>query len=274
MRQHRSVWMLLSRSTFRWVLVIILALAVAQGGLFLWAMDRAWDDAEEALQYYVKDGWDDWMAETEGSWDGAIGPEDFIRSLETVWSSGRMAIPFGVAAVVTAAVLMAFGSEGNVKVSYTFRRLSVSEKSVFVWQALYNTLCFFLLWAAEILIALALCRWYTAQVVSGYVNRQTVFLAFARNEFLRELLPLADTARWVRNGVLCLTLGTVAAWDTYAQRRSGKIHAAIVCALGVAAVAFLNSDVGITVPILVGSAGVFMILIALFNVFSREEEVK
>ena len=142
MRQHRSIWMLLARSTFHWVLVIVLLLALAQGILFWRAMDRAWDDAGTALQYYVKAGWDDWMAETEGSWDGAIEPQDFIWSMETVWNNSRASVAFGVAAVLAAAVLVSFGSERNVKVSYTFRRLRVSEQSVFVWQALYNSLCF------------------------------------------------------------------------------------------------------------------------------------
>ena len=261
MRQHRSIWMLLARSTFHWVLVIVLLLALAQGILFWRAMEKAWDDAVEA---------EDWF-ENESGRDQPAEPEDFIWSMETVWNNSRASVAFGVAVVLTAAVLVSFGSEGNVKVSYTFRRLSVSEQSVFVWQALYNSLCFLLLWSAEIFIALALCKWYVAQVGVESVSHQATFLAFHRNQFLHNLMPLEDVACWVRNGLLCLSLGVTAAWDTYSQRRSGKVHAAIVCALGLAVWTFLNDGSGFGPNIISCSASVFVILVALYGVFLKEE---
>jgi len=262
MRQHRSIWMLLARSTFRWVLVIALLLALAQGVLFWRAMERAWDDAREA---------EEWFEERSGH-DRPAEPQDFIWSMETVWNNSRASAAFGVAAVLTAAVLVAFGSERNVKVSYTFRRLSVSEKSVFVWQAIYNTLCFLLLWALEVFIALALCKWYVVQVGAEAVSHQATFLAFHRNQFLHNLMPLEDVACWVRNGLLCLSLGVIAAWDTWSQRRSGKVHAAIVCALGLAAWAFLNDESGFGPNVISMAASVFVTLVACYGVFLKGEE--
>ena len=261
MRQHRSIWMLLARSTFRWVLVIALLLALAQGVLFWRAMERAWDDAREA---------EIWFEEKSG-YDRPAEPEDFNRGMESVWSNSYVPAAFGVAAVLTAALLVAFGSEGNVKVGYTFRRLSVSEKSVFLWQALYNSLCFALLWALEVFIALALCKWYVAQVGAETVSHQATFLAFYRNQFLHDVLPLEDTACWVRNGLLCLSLGVTAAWDTWSQRRSGKVHAAIVCALGLAVWAFLDDGSGFGPNVISMVASVFVTLVACYGVFLKEE---
>ena len=262
MRQHASIWFLLIRGTFRRVLVIVLALALVQGGLFWWTMEKAWADAREAKDWY----------ENESGNDRPADPEDFIWGVETVWQKSYGAVAFGVATVLTAVALVTFGTERNVKVSYTYRRLRVSERSIFAWQAVYNTLCFLLLWALEILIALALCKWYTVQVGPEHATHQAIFLAFYRNQFLHDLMPLENVMCWVRNGLLCLMLGTVAAWDTYAQRRSGKAHPAILAPLGIVMLSFLEGERTYGMYSLSIAASLFVIFIAVFRVLQKEGE--
>lgn len=170
MKRHLSIWMLMARSTICKVLGLLLALAAADGVLFALTLRQ----------------------------------DTSILGLEQVLAESHLSIVFGVCMVLLMAVLCLNGCEFSAKQGYTLRRLRVSQREIFPWQAAHNAVCCFWLLAVQTLIVLALCRVYAAQD-PDMVNSQTVFLAFYRVPFLHSLLPLADGWRYVRNAVLCAT---------------------------------------------------------------------
>lgn len=206
MRQHLSVLMLAARSTIYKVLALLVAMAVAEGLLFQTTLQKAL--AGEPL------------------------------GLEQVISQSRIALVCGLGFLLLCALLSVAGSESRGgKLGYTLRRLSVSERGVFLWWASYNVACFFLFWVAQLAIAMLLCRLYLSRMDPAYISGQTVFLAFYRSRFLHSLLPLAEASRYARNGVLVLCLGVCAACSSWRQRR-GQRGIAVVALAAITAVSF------------------------------------
>lgn len=201
MKKHLSVFMLMARSTIYKHLSLLVLMAAVEGGLFCWLLAR-------------------------GNAGGGLGLETLIRQSRIIWV-------FGACFVLMTVLLAMTGSEGGSKLSYTLKRLSVSERWVFVWQSAYNTVCYLLLWAAQILIAVVLCRIYEANAAAEYVSGQTVFLAFYRNNFLHALLPFEDAIFWVRNGIFAAALGLCAAWFPMAQRKGKRFAVLFVFGGGV-----------------------------------------
>ena len=189
MKKHLSVLMLISRSTIYQILGILLIMVVVEGTLFYFALNR--------------------MMTSE------------VVGLELAFQQSRIPWVCALGFLLVTALLCLTGCEFGGKQGYTLRRLSVSERSVFLWQAFYNTCCFFLFWAVQLFIILALCRLYIERIDSAVVNNQTVFLAFYRNDFLHSLLPLAEISRYVRNIFLILGLGIASAYFPIRQRRGG-----------------------------------------------------
>lgn len=228
MKRHLSIWMLMARSTIYKVLGLFLALTAVDGTLFALALRRG------ASEY----------------------------GLEQVLTEWPFPIAFGACLLLLMVVLCLNGCEFSAKQGYTLRRLRVSQRELFLWQAVHNVVCCFLLLAVQTLIVLALCWVYVARY-PDMVNGQTVFLAFYRVPFLHSLLPLADAWRYVRNAVLCVALGVCAAAFPV-QQRQGKRGIAVVI-LTISTVAFFcqsmaGGDFG-----MIGAA-VVVVTVALFNV--------
>lgn len=210
MKQHLSVLMLTARSTI-YKFLLLLGLTAAAELCQFWLTLRA------ALETFAAGG-------------GMASPETVLYHSRVSWT-------FAVCFVLTAALLGLTGCEFGSRQGYTLRRLSVSEKSVFLWQSGYNAACFFLLWAFQTLLALGLCALYMALADPGQTSGQTVFLAFYRSEFLHSLLPLAGGGRWARNALLVLGMGASSAYFPYSQRR-GKFAAWLPLLTALAAVCF------------------------------------
>ena len=203
MRQHVSIFLLFARSTVYKLLLALPVLLAVQAGLFWLALSR-----------------------------------NPAASLPRLVELSRLAWPFGAALAITSLILCRPGCDFGARTSYTLRRLSVSEKGVFLWQWLCGTLAFLVLWGAELALMLALCRVYLTLADPAQVNSQTVFLAFYRSDFLHTLLPLENVAVWVRNALLVLGLGAASAIFPFRQRRSGKPSAGIIVLTLAAAVFF------------------------------------
>lgn len=185
MKLHWSVLMLMARSTIHKLLGLFVIMAVAEGVLF-------------ALSLCT------WLN---------------IGGLELILSHSHITVVCAICFVLVTVLLWTTGCEFSSKQGYTLQRLSVSPRSVFLWQAVYNTICYFLFWAVQTLIVLALCHLYMAVAHEAVVNQQTVFLAFYRNPFLHSLLPLDEAFRYVRNVLLVLSLGVTSAHFPLCQRR-------------------------------------------------------
>ena len=190
MREHTSVLWLMIQSTFWKVLALLAGTAAVQAFLFQWAVQQL------SANHY---------------------------GLEQALTQGQAARIAGIGFLVLTAVLCMTGAErGSEKTGYTLQRLSISEKTVLFWQAIYNGSCYLLLWASQVLVMMGLAQWYTRIAEPAMVTSQTVFLAFYRHEYLHGLLPMVEIEHWVRNLVLLIGLGLSSAYFTYAQRRRWK----------------------------------------------------
>ncbi len=236
MKQHLSVFMLLARSTIYPIAGLLLLTAAAEAGLF-WAVLGSGAAAElPAL-----------LDKSRGLW------------------------VFGACFLLTTLLLSLTGCEFSAKTGCTLRRLSVSERQVFLWQWGYNTAVYFLLWAVQLLLALGLCALYLRRADPALVNSQTVFLAFYRSPFLHSLLPLEDTGLWVRNAALCLGLGASAAFFPFRQRQGRRDVTLIL--LTAAALRFFPCALGsfgnvMWMAILAAACALFCV----YRVFQKEGE--
>lgn len=121
------------------------------------------------------------------------------------------------AGIIALQVLLASSLGSNSRYSYTLQRLRVSERCVFLWSCVCNTLCFAVLWCVQIMAAVGAAFWNAKSAVYS-AGPQGVFVDFYRSGFLHGLLPLADGYGWARNALFVLALGCVtaynAAWHT------------------------------------------------------------
>lgn len=244
MKKHLSVVMLMARSSIYGLLGIIIGMAAAEGALFYFALKKALSFAQPGFE---------------------------LSGLHTVFEQSGAPWPFAVCFLLVMAVLCRTGCDFGGRQGYTLGRLSVSEKTVFLWQAAYNCIALFILWAAQLFIALALCRLYAASVQPESFGPQGFLLAFYRNGFLHSLLPLEETSRYIKNIVMIIALGLCAAAFPLKQRRGGKGWEAVVmtalCLLGFSGkTGSLDGDICM---ILLSAA---MACTAAYMAFRREEE--
>lgn len=152
--------------------------------------------------------------------------EASVKGLEAILDDTPIPLIFGFTLVILTVILCIQGTAFSSQTSYTMARLSISEKSTFVWQAAYNSLAILLFLAAEGVLMFGLCSWYEAS--SGVATEQSVFLALYRNEFLHNMLPLHDISRTVRNICYTVGLGTSAAYYTYRQRNGNASYTVVI----------------------------------------------
>lgn len=182
MKKQLSVLMLLIRSSFYKLLALLAVMAAVQAALF----------------YLVL----------------RTGRE---LTLPELFSKGKTGIVCGVAFVLYTAVLCLTGCELGSKQGYTLRRLSISERSIFFWQAGYNLCCYLLFWFVQLAAVLIICRLRMAQTGGP----QDVFLMFYQDPFLHSVLPLDESSRYVRNAAMAAAMGCVTAYFPLCQRRGG-----------------------------------------------------
>ena len=71
-----------------------------------------------------------------------------------------------------------------------------------------------------------LCRWFGVKASEEVFGPQTVFLAYWLDPYLHSLMPMAQVSRWIRNILMCVSLGISAA--AFSQKlRAGKKGIAI-----------------------------------------------
>lgn len=199
MKQHLSVLMIAARSTIYKLLGLLLVMAAAESALFYLVLKRTLAGELIGLEQMVNQSW--------------------------------MPLVSGVCFLLLCVMLSLTGCEfSGSKLRYTIKRLSVREETTVLWWAVYNTICFLIFWAVQLLIALLLCRLYAAKIDPMYVSDQTIFLAFYRDKFLHSLLPLEETSRFICNAILICGLGASAACFSFRQRHGQKGIAIIALA--------------------------------------------
>lgn len=190
MRKHLSVLQLYIRATFLPFLALLAGMAAVETGLFLF--------------YFFG--------------HRSLGAED-IPGLELMLSGSKIILAAGVAGLLITALLSLMGCSLGSETVYTLNRLSISENAAWCWQAGYNTVCYLIFWAVQLLLVVGFSLIYCRYAPAEAVTHQTIFLAAYRNEFFNGLLPLSEPTGFVRNGLLCLALGTGTALFSYKNRR-------------------------------------------------------
>lgn len=108
---------------------------------------------------------------------------------------------------------------GRKNTGYTLRRLSLSEGSLTAWWSAVFAGWFLLYWGAQLATVLGLYTWYAQRIPVQSIN---LFVAAFRSAYFHMLLPLAEPVGYVRNGVLCLSFGAMAAMLSRQLRNGGK----------------------------------------------------
>lgn len=187
MKKYVSVWMLLARSTIYKILDVSVLAAIVEFILFYRTYKKEVFSEMFQLEYVVA-------------------------------QSGIMWV-FVVLVILTIILLGQNGYEFTGKQSYTWKRLQITEKSIFLLQVTYNVACFLMVWAIQLFVAILFGKlylnWTTPQLISG----QTLFLAFYRSNFLHTLLPLEDIVIWIRNFVVIVLWSVICANLPKRQRR-------------------------------------------------------
>lgn len=165
-----------------------------------------------------------------------------ISCMEAVIHESRILWIFALSFILISVVLCRTGCEFKSRQGYTLKRLALSEKGVFFWQAAYNTFCYIILWGIQLILLLVFCRIYLNMPETASASHQTVFAAFYRSPFMHNMLPLDDSAVYIRNIVLAAALGFSSAAFSYRQRR-GDFGAQIIV-LAAASLLFFNKEAG------------------------------
>ncbi|MBE5948926.1 MAG: hypothetical protein E7261_07855 [Lachnospiraceae bacterium] len=217
MKKYLSVFGLYARSSIYRALGVLLAMGVAEFGLFYYALDRAL------------------LVFEAGVGDGMAHFEELVTGSKIPWC-------FTVAFILITIFLCLPGTEFQSKTGYTLRRLSISERSVLLVQWMYNMAVYIILLAVQLFFCFALSHIYISQVSAEFIGNQTVFLTFYRSEFMHALLPLSEAGMWFRNAFLVIGLGFAAAEFSYNQRMKGYGIAIIV--LGIFAIVSFRTEMG------------------------------
>lgn len=186
MRRYVSVLKLFARSTALWMLLVLVAMAAGE-----------------------------WLLFSAGLQSGAVTFDEAVEQSGMYWA-------FGAGFLGVTVLLCSPGCEAGSKVGYTLRRLSVSEKTVFLLQSGYAFLCYLLLWGVQLMVVLFCWNSY-AEINPADVGGQTLFLSFYRSKQLLPLLPFDFVSLWIRNFVLMAGLSLTTAQLPFTQRRNGKM---------------------------------------------------
>lgn len=186
MKKYLSVFEMFSRSSLYKVLVVSIVMAVVQFGSFYMTMQN---------------------------YNGMILTELVEKSyLSWIWKIAYI--------LVTIVIVLPSCNIGSVQ-NYTFGRLRIKEKRVYLLQSIYNTLCYVLLWMTEVVVLWVTSAYYLRQTTTVLSN-QTLFLEFYKSPMLHSILPLEDILGWIL--LIYFFVGTGFAAEMFCRRqRSGKL---------------------------------------------------
>ncbi len=237
--------MLFTRSVIYKLTVIIVGMALIESVIFLFLMRSAL------------------FANASGV--SMLGVESFFDSSAIPWV-------FVVAFLLSVFLLSYTGGDYTSKLSYTLKRLSVSEKAVFAIHALCNSVCLFLLWFAQTALVYLFCKLYIRFAPSDITSVQSLLLAFYRSSFAHSLLPLAEVSRWVRNFIMVIGLGMACAYTSYKQRKSAKPSLIIAFLAGFALPMFAKKTGMLSSDIFMCLANLWAVAYIAVSINKKEQE--
>lgn len=179
-----SMWALLARGSIYQILAILAIMAVGECALFRWSLTQK-----------IGRGW----------FQSVRFETVFSGNSRYVFRNVYFILFIAAFCLIFIVLLRCETENSKSRVSYTLNRLRISRRHLYLVRTLYNFLCFCLLFAVQIWTVLWMCRLYR-ESMPGVVGSQFEFLIFYRIPFLHNLLPLAETAKWVRNLLVLLAL--------------------------------------------------------------------
>ena len=195
-----------------------------------------------------------------------------MASLERIFMMAATNVYFRIALALLTVVLCLPGCMFKSNTSYTLRRLSVSERTIFFHQATYNSLAYLILTAVQLTVVFGLSQYYLANAPAECISNQTITLAFYRNNFLHSLLPLEDIGLWIRNGLFMIAYGLAVAEFPYRQRRHKFSTTAI--ALGIYMVLSFDQSIGQRFHVITSAIIVCMVVgDVIYCLIQKDEEV-
>ena len=247
MKKYISIFELFARNTIYKILLVLVAMGAAQIAMF-----------RKVMQEWIPQDYYEMNIQTV---------EHYM--LEYMVDQSHSVIFMGIAFVLITAILCWNGCNLGSKSSYTLQRLQVKEKTIFMMQGIYNSLCYILLLAVQTGIFFIQSNLYTAQ--AGHVTNQTVFLAFYRNGFMHSILPLEGMARWICNILIIVGCGLVTAVFSYLQRRgkvAWSVFAVVICVI-LGYVQELGEQLELVTAFIIWAVVGFVVY---YHVFQRKEE--
>lgn len=203
MKKYISVFEMITRSTLYKVLAVLVVMTGVQILLFWGEMQPHIDDKMSGLERIV---------------DGS----------HMIW---------GLAAgfLLITVILCWSGCNIGSNQGYTLRRLQISETAVWVLQAIYNGLCYFLLWASQVAVLFVAGSMYAKEAAN--LTNQTIVLAFYRNAYMHSMLPLADGLGWFLLVLMLVGCAVATALFPYQQRR-GKVSFGVIAIVATIVILF------------------------------------
>lgn len=134
--------------------------------------------------------------------------------------------------LMTLALCAALRDKGG-RLNYFLHRLEISPRAIYWNHVLYNSLCYFLLFAAEGLSLFGIAFW-NSQLFPESFNHQRLMLECYMSAMVHMFFPLSDVIAWVVLGVMTLSFGVCSAAMSAINRR-GKWNIAAILLLGVTA---------------------------------------
>lgn len=167
------------------------------------------------------------------------------------------------------------GCDRSGKSAYTYRRLQVSQRTIFLLQSAFNALAYWFLFTVQMLLMIAFSAIYS-HLNPRMVNHMTLLLTSYRVSLFHLVLPLSDLVTWAANIVTILSLSLCAAVFPLRQRY-GKISISAIL-MGLLACFYLwlqlyeNSNMDISACIISMFGSVFLAGCGVGGVWTTEVE--
>lgn len=216
MKKHLSVFGLYARSSIFKIMGILLLMGGVQIALF-------------AKNYFPSISASSSASDVNDMiWQGDTASIHFLQNYIEMSGISKICL---VGFLLLTFVLCMTGTEYSSKTSYTLKRLSVSEKSTYFHQAVYNTFAYVLFGAVQLVIIFIIGTIFAETAPAESVHKQVLFLTFYQDYFLHALFPMEDGLLWFRNVCWLIALGAATADFPYVQRRGSKFNMSLVVIL-------------------------------------------
>ena len=209
MKKYLSVFEMITRSTLYKVLIVIILMVAVQLSMF-------WAELNEAI---------------------SRASDKISMGMELIVDESYIVVPLAIGFVFITIILCWCGCNIGSNQGYTLRRLQIPEWAVFGLQALYNCLCYVLLWTSQVAVTVGISSLYVQHATE--LTNQSIVLAYYKNSYMHNVLPMGDILGWALLVCLILASGVASAAFPVQQRR-GKIGFSILVTVAVAIMSFPN----------------------------------